>query len=163
MARTLPQLSGGTFLCDGGLETTLLFHQGVNLPHFAAFVLLDDEQGRKRLADYYASYLALCADTPGAGYLLDTPTWRANPDWAALLGLDGARLRAANLLGARTTCALRDEWAPRLSGPIVVGGIIGPRATATSPARPTARQRPPTTTHRRPRRSRRAVWTCCPP
>lgn len=127
MARTLPQLSGGTFLCDGGLETTLMFHQGVNLPHFAAFVLLDDEQGRKRLADYYASYLALCADTPGAGYLLDTPTWRANPDWAALLGLDGARLRAANLLGARTTCALRDEWAPRLSGPIVVGGIIGPR------------------------------------
>ena len=72
-----------------------MFHQGVDLPHFAAFVLLDDEQGRKRLADYYVSYLALCADTPGAGYLLDTPTWRANPDWAALLGLDEARLRAA--------------------------------------------------------------------
>lgn len=127
MASPLPQLSGGTFLCDGGLETTLLFHQGVDLPHFAAFVLLDDEPGRERLKSYYASYLALCADTPGAGYLLDTPTWRANPDWAALLGLDAERLRAVNTLAARIACALRDAWAPRLSGPIVVGGVIGPR------------------------------------
>ena len=32
MGTTVPQLAGGTFLCDGGLQTTLLFHEGVDLP-----------------------------------------------------------------------------------------------------------------------------------
>jgi len=31
----LPQLWGGAFLNDGGMETTLIFHEGVGLPHFA--------------------------------------------------------------------------------------------------------------------------------
>ena len=127
MATPLPQLSGGTFLCDGGLETTLIFQDGVDLPHFAAFVLLDDQQGRDRLERYYTSYLAMCADTPGAGFVLDTPTWRANPDWAAVLGLDAERLRAVNTQAARWACALRERWAPRLGGPLVVCGVIGPR------------------------------------
>lgn len=127
MAIALPQLSGDMFLSDGGLETTLIFHDGVELPHFAAFVLLDDELGRERLKRYYVPYLELCADLPGAGFVLETPTWRANPDWAALLGRDAERLRATNVLAARLICALRDRWAPRLSGPIVVSGIIGPR------------------------------------
>lgn len=72
MARTLPQLSGGTFLCDGGLETTLMFHQGVDLPHFAAFVLLDDEQGRKRLRTI-TSRTWRCAPTPLAPAICSTP------------------------------------------------------------------------------------------
>lgn len=127
MATPLPQLSGGTFLSDGGLETTLIFHEGVDLPHFAAFVLLDDELGRERLKSYYVPYLELCADLPGAGFVLETPTWRANPDWAALLGLDADRLQATNTLAARLMCSLRDRWTPRLSGPIVVSGTIGPR------------------------------------
>ena len=37
----LPQRRGGIFLTDGGMETTLIFHEGIELPHFAAFVLLD--------------------------------------------------------------------------------------------------------------------------
>lgn len=127
MATTLPQVSGGTFLCDGGLETSLIFQEGVDLPHFAAFVLLDDEPGRERLRRYYASYLELCAGMSGAGFVLDTPTWRANPDWAALLGVDAKRLRATNTLAARMICSLRDDWAGRLAGPIVVSGVIGPR------------------------------------
>ena len=32
----LPQLDGGLFLTDGGLETTLIFHEGFELPMFAA-------------------------------------------------------------------------------------------------------------------------------
>lgn len=127
MAITLPQLSGGTFLCDGCLETSLMFHEGVELPHFAAFVLLDDETGREHLKRYYASYLELCAGLPGAGFVLDTPTWRANPDWAALLGLDAERLRVSNTQAARMICSLRDDWAARIEGPIVVSGVIGPR------------------------------------
>ncbi len=123
----LPQLSGDLFLSDGGLETTLVFLDRVELPHFAAFVLLGDELGRERLKQYYVPYLELCAELPGAGFVLETPTWRANPDWAALLGVDDKRLRDVNVEAAQLMLSLRDRWAPRLSGPIVVSGIIGPR------------------------------------
>lgn len=132
----LPQLSGGVFLSDGGLETTLVFLDGVELPHFAAFVLLNDELGRERLRRYYVPYLEICAELPGAGFVLETPTWRANPDWANLLGVDLARLREVNVEAARLILSLRDRWASRLSGPIVVSGIIGPRGdgyVATAP------------------------------
>ena len=36
----LPQLSGGLFATDGGIETTLTFLEGLELPDFAAFDLL---------------------------------------------------------------------------------------------------------------------------
>ena len=49
----LPQLAGGLFLSDGGLETTLIYLEGVELPQFAAFVLLQDAAGRARLRRYY--------------------------------------------------------------------------------------------------------------
>jgi homocysteine S-methyltransferase len=127
MRSVLPQLVGGVFLSDGGLETSLVFLDGIELPHFAAFVLLDDELGRERLKSYYVPYLELCAESPGAGFVLETPTWRASPSWAALLGVDRERLRAINVLAVQLLCTLRDRWAPRLGGPVVVSGIIGPR------------------------------------
>jgi homocysteine S-methyltransferase len=127
MANALPQLAGGLFLSDGGLETSLVFLDRVELLHFAAFVLLDDEVGHERLKNYYVPYLELCAELPGTGFVLETPTWRANPDWAARLGLDADRLRDANLRAGRMVCALRDRWAGRLDGPVVVSGIVGPR------------------------------------
>ena len=136
MPTTLPQLDGGLFLSDGGLETSLIFLDGIELPHFAAFVLLDDELGRERLARYYVPYLELCAEVQGAGFVLETPTWRANPDWAERLGVDRERLATINRFAATWTRTLRDRWAPRLSGPLVVSGIIGPQGdgyVATAP------------------------------
>ena len=44
---------------DGGLETDLIFHHGVDLPDFAAFVLLDDDDGRRLLGEYYRGYVAV--------------------------------------------------------------------------------------------------------
>lgn len=123
----LPQTSGGFFLSDGGLETTLVFLEKIDLPHFAAFVLLDNELGRERLKQYYVPYLEICAEIPGAGFILETPTWRANPDWASLLGVDTSRLRSVNVEAAQLIRSMRDRWAPRLSGPIVTSGVIGPR------------------------------------
>ena len=123
----LPQLNGGLFLSDGGLETTLVFLQGIALPHFAAFVLLRDDDGRERLRAYYRSYLELAASTPDAGFVLETPTWRASADWGRLLGYDQEALAQANVEGARLISGLREEWRSRLSGPIVLSGIIGPR------------------------------------
>ena len=45
---------------DGGLETDLIFHHGVDLPHFAAFPLLDSDRGRELLAGYYDGYAGRC-------------------------------------------------------------------------------------------------------
>jgi homocysteine S-methyltransferase len=123
----LPQLAGGLFLSDGGLETTLVFLDGVELPHFSAFVLLDDEVGRERLMRYYVPYLEMCAETPGAGFVLETPTWRASPDWARLIGFDEDNVRRLNRAAAELVRTLASRWSSRLTGPIVVSGIIGPR------------------------------------
>jgi homocysteine S-methyltransferase len=76
---TLPQLSGSLFVADGGMETTLIFRDGFDLPHFAAFTLLDDERGLAGLRAYYEPYLRV-AKEHRVGVALDTPTWCATPD-----------------------------------------------------------------------------------
>ena len=88
-------LADGPFVTDGGLETDLLFHQGFDLPEFAAFPLLQDRAGRNALSAYYDQYAAI-ARAAGVGLLLETPTWRANPDWAAKIGYDSTALDRAN-------------------------------------------------------------------
>jgi homocysteine S-methyltransferase len=49
----LPQLDGGVFLTDGGIETVLIFHEGLDLPAFAAFDLLKTDEGTTALRRYY--------------------------------------------------------------------------------------------------------------
>lgn len=73
----LPQLDDRLFLTDGGLETTLVFHEGRDLPCFAAFTLLDNDAGTALLHDYYLRYLHI-AHARGLGFVLETPTWRAS-------------------------------------------------------------------------------------
>src|SRR5690348_17696934 len=109
----LPQLRGtGLFVADGGLETDLIFHHDLDLPLFAAFPLLDDPDTRDALRRYYAGYLAIAREH-GAGFLIETPTWRANPDWAAQLGYSPERLdrvnRAAVVLAEEVRAAARSE------------------------------------------------------
>ena len=106
---SLPQLTADRpFLTDGGLETTLVFHHGLDLPDFAAFPLLDTEQGRAGLIAYYTPYLDL-AERLGTGFVLDTPTWRANLDWGARLGYDAVRLAAVNHRAVEFVTALAAE------------------------------------------------------
>jgi homocysteine S-methyltransferase len=123
----LPQLAGGLFLGDGGIETSLIYLDGVDLPEFASFVLLRDDAGRLRLRRYFEPYLELCAATPGAGFLLDTATWRASADWGRKLAYDTQALVKANLDAAELVRSIRDEWRARIAGPIVLCGVIGPR------------------------------------
>jgi homocysteine S-methyltransferase len=126
MTHALPQLAGDRlFLTDGGLETSLIFHQGIELPDFAAFTLLDDEAGRAALRAYFADYLA-AAREQGAGFLLDTATWRANPDWAAGLGYDEEAVARVNRDAVAFARELRDA-AGEAPGPILISGAIGPR------------------------------------
>ena len=88
----LPQLTGDAlFVTDGGLETELVFHDGIDLPAFAAFPLLHNPDTRARLRRYYDGYLAIAREH-GAGFVIETPTWRANPDWATQLGYSPEQL-----------------------------------------------------------------------
>ena len=121
----LPQMHGSTFLSDGGMETTLIFLEGAQLPLFASFVLLDDTHGRAQLNRYYESYLAI-ARRHRVGFVLDSSTWRANADWGAKLGYDARRLRSINQTSIKLLEQLREEWeAPET--PCVLSGAIGPR------------------------------------
>lgn len=121
----LPQTKGGLFLSDGGMETALIFLQGLDLPHFASFVLLDSAEGRAELVKYYEQYLQI-ARNRGVGFVLDTATWRANPDWGKLVGFDAARLKAVNIAAVDLVAALRGTWETPAT-PIVLNGVIGPR------------------------------------
>ena len=94
-ASDLPQLNGQRLVTDGGLETDLVFHRGVELDDFAAFPLLEHVEGRALLTDYYDAYAAIAGDV-GAGLLLESPTWRANPDGGARLGYDADALARVN-------------------------------------------------------------------
>jgi S-methylmethionine-dependent homocysteine/selenocysteine methylase len=78
---------------DGGMETDFIFHHGVGLPLFAAFPLVDDPAGRSLLTGYYDEYAAI-ARRAGAGLMLESGTWRANPDWGARLGYSPADYHA---------------------------------------------------------------------
>jgi S-methylmethionine-dependent homocysteine/selenocysteine methylase len=123
---TLPQLSGDrVFLTDGGLETSLIFERGIELPLFAAFPLLDDPDGRAVLRDYFGPYLDAARER-GAGFLLDTVTWRANRDWGAQLGYDAAELDRVNRDAVAFAQELRAEVVDP-AAPILVTGVIGPR------------------------------------
>ncbi len=126
--QSLPQLKDGTFLTDGGMETTLIFDRGIELPHFASFPLLDYEKGRSELTQYYEAYLAI-ARRHARGFILDTPTWRANPDWGEKLGYDREALRALNIRAVDYVAGLRRKW-ERPDAPIVLNGVIGPRGDA---------------------------------
>jgi homocysteine S-methyltransferase len=126
----LPQLGGELFLTDGGIETSLIFHQGLDLPAFAAFVLLDDEHGTEELRRYYAPYLALARDE-GVGFVLESPTWRASPRWGAELGYSEEQLDALNRRAIALMEELRDEAGT--AGPVVISGCIGPQDDGYNP------------------------------
>lgn len=121
----LPQLEDRFFLTDGGLETTLVFHDGLDLPHFAAFDLLKTEEGKERLRAYFDPYIDIAREA-GAGFILESPTWRSNPDWGRLIGYTDGELAKKNREAIALMHELRDAHeGPHL--PIVISGCIGPR------------------------------------
>lgn len=127
----LPQLSGGIFLTDGGIETTLIFHEGLELPDFAAFYLLKDERGRQSLRNYFRQYVALARDY-GAGFILESATWRANPDWTKKLGYSDNEFVEANRQAIEMLGDLRREFENEKTK-IVISGCVGPRGDGYVP------------------------------
>jgi S-methylmethionine-dependent homocysteine/selenocysteine methylase len=127
----LPQLDADVFLADGGIETTLIFDDGLDLPDFAAFVLLDDPSGREALMRYFESYAAI-ARRDRVGLVLETPTWRANPDWAARQGYSIDDLDRIDREAVELLVDLRREYETP-DTPIVISGCVGPRGDGYRP------------------------------
>ena len=127
---SLPQLKGDLFLTDGGIETSLIFHQGLDLPEFAAFVLLDNEEGLDQLRRYYEPYVSLAREN-GTGLVLETPTWRASPGWAARLDVSSDKL---DWLNRRAVSLMEELRRSAGDNPVVISGCVGPEGDGYRPA-----------------------------
>ncbi len=125
-----PPRGNGLWTTDGGLETTLVFARGIEIPHFSAFTLLESRDGAEILRAYYRSYVAL-ARRHRLGIIIQTVTWRANRDWGAKLGYDREALAEVNRQGVRLLEEVREEFA--LSPPeMLISGCLGPRGDGYS-------------------------------
>jgi S-methylmethionine-dependent homocysteine/selenocysteine methylase len=124
----LPHASDDLYLTDGGIETVLIFHEGLELPLFAAFTLLEDEAGLATLRRYYTPYVELAADH-GLGFVAETPTWRASPRLARELGYADAQLDALNQRAVALMAELRETY-PRM----VISGCVGPSDDGYNPS-----------------------------
>ena len=122
----LPQLKeDALFMTDGGLETTLIFDNGIDLPYFAAFHLLRDDAGTDILRRYFERY-ARTAVKHGVGLILESPTWRANTDWAGKLGYDVQTLADVNRKSIGLMLEVRAAHETAASK-MVISGALGPR------------------------------------
>jgi homocysteine S-methyltransferase len=119
------------FLTDAGLETDLIFNHGIEIQEFAAHTLLPDAAGREALANYFRSFLRLACEM-GAGFILDSQTWKAHMHWANDLRASADELRAANRDSIAFIAGLREEFKSD-SMPIVLDGAIGPMGDAYAP------------------------------
>lgn len=126
----LPQLSGDIFLTDGGLETTLIFHENETLPEFASFVLLENKDGREKLREYYYKYMNL-AQKYKMGFVLESPTWRTNKDWGVKLGYSSDQLANFNKKSIELLEEIREVYRDTISD-IVISGCVGPRGDGYS-------------------------------
>jgi S-methylmethionine-dependent homocysteine/selenocysteine methylase len=129
----LPQLADRLFLTDGGIETTLIFLEGHELPYFAAFDLMGSERGRDALRNYYRRHLSI-ATAHGLGFVLESPTWRASADWAEKLGYSAPDLADVNRKSIALMVELRNAHETK-AAPVVISGCVGPRGDGYDPGR----------------------------
>lgn len=129
----LPQLAGDFFMTDGGIETTLIFLEGQELPDFSAFHLLTTPEGEAALLKYFLTYAEL-ARRFNTGLVLEAATWRANSDWGGKLGYSKDALAEANRKAVSMLEDIRSEYETPQT-PIVISGCVGPRGDAYIPDR----------------------------
>jgi S-methylmethionine-dependent homocysteine/selenocysteine methylase len=127
----LPQLNGQQFITDGGLETTLIFHHHIDLPHFAAFDLYSREGGQEILKAYYEDYIHI-AKKHNRGFILESATWRSNPNWGYKLGYEPEDLSRINKQSIEQLEDIRKEH--QNGQPFVISGCMGPAGDGYSPA-----------------------------
>ena len=134
----LPQLGGELFLTDGGLETTLIFHNGFELPDFAAFLLLKHSEGQAALRNYFYAYADI-AKRYRTGLSLESATWRASADWGARLGYSQDALADANRQAIHLLEDIRNE-VENAQTKLVISGCVGPRGDGYVPTQTMSEQ-----------------------
>ena len=127
----LPQLGGDLFLTDGGIETTMIFHDGLELPDFAAYALLSRTEGEAALQKYFRAYAGL-ARRFGVGVILESATWRASRDWSERLGHTPRELADLNRAAIRQLEGIRAEFQTARTR-TVISGCVGPRGDGYNP------------------------------
>ncbi len=138
LRKSLPQLGGNFFLTDGGLETTLIFLEGLELPEFAAFDLLKRHGGETALRKYFLTYAEL-ARRFGTGLILESATWRASADWGTKLGYTAKELADANRRAIHLLEEIRGEFKGDAKT-VVISGCVGPRGDGYIPGKTMSEQ-----------------------
>ncbi|MEL6450356.1 MAG: homocysteine S-methyltransferase family protein [Pseudomonadota bacterium] len=126
---TFPLSDVDLFLAYVGMETDLIFNQGVDLPGFASYPLLKTAEGRQFLKGYLKNLIALGKEMD-AGVILESPTWVANRDRGAALGYEFSELKQLNQDAIALMAAVRSESD---HAPTVISANIGPRHDAYAP------------------------------
>lgn len=125
----LTRMGNRLHLTDGGLETDMIFHEGLDLPQFASFTLLDRPEGRAALRRYFNGFLDQAVEQ-GYGFVLDTATWRASEGWGQVMGLSADEIARLNREAVAFAESLRDAHG---AGDALVNGVIGPHGDAYRP------------------------------
>ena len=125
MKPLLDNTSVDLWITDAGLETYLIYLQDIVLPEFASFPLVDSPKGRTEINKYFNGFLDMALKM-NTGCILESPTWRANPDWGEKLAYSRENLSRINTLAIRQMKALvnRHELSSEY---VLVSGCIGPR------------------------------------
>ena len=123
-----------TFMTDGGLETDLIFNHGIELPEFAAFHLLKNKEGKEVLRKYFMDYLEISKNAC-SGFVLEAPTYRANPDWAKKIGYSIESLKHVNSTAVHELEKLRNDY-ENDDFKIAISVCLGPRGNGYSPDNP---------------------------
>lgn len=121
------------YLTDGGMETTLVYHKGIELNHFASFELLNNEHGRQVLREYYQHYIDIAIKNE-IDFILETPTWRSHSDWGPVMGYSAHQLSEINKYSVKF---LREIIQDQNYDPekFVISGCIGPRGDGYAPGK----------------------------
>lgn len=123
-----PQKPGLMYLTEGGTETEIMYRYGYELPHFAAFTLLDNPSAMAELRGMYKRYLDVAAGH-GFAVLMGGLDYRASPDWGRLLGYSAEGLKEFQLRAIEFLREVAAPYAGQLPD-VKIAGVVGPRGDA---------------------------------
>lgn len=97
------------------------------------FHLLKTPEGEAALRKYFRTYAEI-ARRLGTGLILESATWRANPDWGGKLGYTAGALADVNRRAISLLEQIRREYETEQT-PVVISGCLGPRGDGYVPDR----------------------------
>jgi len=123
-----PRLENKFYLTGGGTETEILYKWGYELPEFAMFTLLDDEEANECVRNMYRRYFQVAAKN-NTGLVIEGHDYRASPDWAEKLGISLDNLADIQHRIINFLTDLKTEFDGKVSDVVITGGV-GPRGDA---------------------------------